>query len=801
MKQNRIRIRMLIQLLIILFFLSSCLENNIEDATSDSIMWYNSPATNWFEALPLGNGKLGAMVHGTLEKEKLQLNEESLWAGCPEDPVPENAKIHYAKFQELNLNGEYSNALEYANKNLAVSPTSIRSYQPLGELYISFNKHNNAQEYRRSLDLQTGISTVEYKINGKRFIRESFISTKYNAIFHHFKSLDNEVITSEISFEREKDITQQIKNNILVIDGQIFDDPKGYDDNEGGSGKGGYHMKFAANVLIKNNSGQVKSSGNKLMIENSVEYTVIATAATDYNVNSMNYDRSISPLIVCKQAIKKALEVDYKKIKEEHIAYHSDIFNRVQFDITPNNIDTIPTDKRITDLKNTTEDKHLTELFFQFGRYMLMSSSGGNSLLPANLQGIWNNDMWARWESDFHLNINLQMNYWPAENCNLSETMRPLSHFMKNLSKKGEVTASKYIDTEGWVAHHVSNAFGRTTPSGSNISSQIDNGYSFPMAGAWMSITLWRHYEFTQDKLYLENTAYPILSGAAKFILDFLKENKKGELVTAPSFSPENYYIEPRTGEKLRNTTASSIDIQIIRDIFNACLQSEIILNKNTNLTQRITNALKRLPNIKVGNNGTIQEWYEDYEEVDIDHRHISHLYALYPSNQINRNTPLLFEAAKKTLERRLSKGGAKTGWGRAWMINFYARLFNGDECNKQISGLLAEQVSSNLFDLYPPHTFQIDGNLGATSGIAEMLLQSHIGEIHLLPALPSNWKDGEIKGLCARGGFEVDMKWESGKLIKAILYSKTGNNAMVRYNGKVLEIETKKDKSYLLEF
>jgi alpha-L-fucosidase 2 len=762
-------------------------------------LWYQQPAQTWLEAMPIGNGKLGAMVYGVPKRERLQLNEESLWGGCPEDPIPENAKEHYANFQKLNLEGEFEKALNYAMHNLAISPTSIRSYQTFGELFISFSNHENIDDYKRDLNLQTGINTVQYSINGKRFIRESFISTKYNTIFHHFKSLDGEMVTSEINYEREKDVKQRIENNTLIIDGQIFDDPNGYDDNAGGSGEGGYHMKFAANIFIKLNRGELKSSGNKLIVNNSDEFTVMISAATDYNLDIMNFDREIDPLSICEQTIQQASKVDYAKIKAEHIASHAAIMNRVLFDITPASLlDTIPTDVRLKNLKEKKEDKHLTELLFQYGRYLLLSSSGGNSVLPANLQGIWNNEMWAAWDSDFHLNINLQMNYWAADICNLGETTRPLSLFMKNLSEKGKVTASNFLDTDGWMAHHASNPFGRTTASGSTKLSQVNNGYSFPLAGAWMSLSLWRHYEFAQEEKYLRDIAYPVLSGAAKFILDFLSENEKGELVTAPSYSPENTYIDPRTGKKIKNTVAATIDMQLIRDIFKACIASEKILNQETELTALITDAIKKLPEIKIGKDGTIQEWYQDYEEVEVGHRHISHLYALYPSNQINSSTPKLFEAAKKTLERRLSDD-QQTGWSRAWMINFYARLGNGDESYKHISKLLENQVSSNLFDLiYPNSTiFQIDGNLGATAGIAEMLIQSQSGEIILLPALPKEWKNGEVKGLCAKGGFVVDMKWESGALSNVKIYSKNGGTCMIEYKGKGISFETEIKKEY----
>jgi len=763
-------------------------------------LWYQQPAEIWSEALPIGNGKLGAMVHGVPEKEHLQLNEESLWAGSPEEPIPENAKAHYANFQQLNLEGEFDKALDYAMENLATSPTSIRSYQPFGDLFISFKNHENVDNYKRELNLQTGINNVQYSIDEKRFLRESFISTKYNTIVHHFKSLDGAVVTSEVNFEREKDIKQSVENNVLIIEGQIFDDINAYDDNRGGSGEGGYHMKFAGNILIKTNSGELSSIDNKLMISNSDEFTVMISAATDYNLDLMNFDRSIDPLLISQQTIKKASKVDYETIKAEHIASHAAIMNRVAFNITPNDLDTIPTDIRLEALKVDKEDKHLTELFFQYGRYLLLSSSGGNSVLPANLQGIWNERMWAPWESDFHLNINLQMNYWSAEVTNLSETMRPLSSFMTNLSEKGKITASQFLDTDGWMAHHCSNPFGRTTASGSTMASQVNNGYCFPLAGAWMSMTLWRHYEFTNDEAYLRDTAYPVLSGAAKFILDFLSENEKGELVTAPSYSPENRYVDPNTGKILKNTVAASIDMQIIRDIFKACLDSEKILKQETELTASIMDGIKKLPEIKIGKDGTIQEWYDDYEEVEIGHRHISHLYALYPSNQISTNTPELYEAAKKTLIKRLSKGGGQTGWSRAWMINFYARLLDGNESYNHVSQLLEKQVSDNLFDLIGGKgtVFQIDGNLGATAGIAEMLIQSHSGEISLLPALPSEWQDGEVKGLCTRGGFVVDMKWKSGALSDLTIYSRNGGTCKVTYNGQEISFETERQKEYL---
>ncbi len=778
---------------LIVVSLVSC---NRDEQLSEQL-WYERGAGDWFEALPLGNGRLGAMVYGGVEEEQLQLNEESLWAGCPENPYPDDIRKHYARFQKLNLDGRYEEALEYAMEHLAVSPTSIRSYTTLGDLFIRFD-HMRPENYRRSLDLENGIATVKYEIDGKRYIRESFISSSYNAIFYHFSGLRKRPSTCEIRFEREKDVQIHTdENNILCIDGQIYDDPEGFDDNLGGSGQGGYHMKFAAHVAVQPERGKLSSGKELLIIEDADEFTVIVSAATDYNPAMMDFDRSINAEQTSLAILTRALETPYEVIRAEHVKDHSQLYNRIDFRISDLEEDTIPTDRRIKNLSVNGHDNYLTQLFFQYGRYLLMSSSGGKANMPANLQGIWNNEIWARWESDYHLNINLQMNYWPADVCNLPETFVPLSDFMFRLSEKGEETARRFIGSDGWVAHHVANPFGRTTPSGSTSSSQVNNGYCFPMAGAWMSLSLWRHYEFSGDPEYLLDTVYPVIRGASRFILDFMVENEKGELVTSPSYSPENSYIDPVSGDRLRNTVAAAIDIQIIRDLFNACLRSEELLSINE-LTGEITAALDKLPATKIGADGTIQEWYEDYEDAEPGHRHISHLFALYPSGQITEATPDLFEAARKTLEKRLDEGGGQTGWSRAWVINFYARLFKGDACNFHITELLRNQVSPNLFDLHPPHTFQIDGNLGATAGIAEMLIQSHEdGTIRLLPALPSDWPDGHIEGIRARGNFRVDIYWKDGDLYSATIVAMKGGKTRIVYRETSVELDLEESESF----
>jgi len=766
-------------------------------------LWYKSPAKDWFSALPLGNGRLGAMVFGTLEEEHIQMNEESLWAGCPEDPYPENIQEHYLKFKELNLKGNYSEALNYAMENLAISPTSFRSYTTLGDLFIKLN-HKNASNYRRELDLETGIHTVEYELKGKKYRRESFISDKYNAMFFHFTTLDGEKMDATIRHEREKDIKQYVdENNVLCIDGQIFDDPAGYDDNKGGSGKGGYHMKFAGRIGVKADDAELHVNVDQLLVRDADEFTVIVSAATDYNPEIMNFDRNIDAIQNAQSILDRALAESYGNIKKDHIKSHSEIYNRVDFQISNISDDDIPTDERINRLKENkdAQDNYLTQVFFQYGRYLLMGSSGGQAALPANLQGIWNKDMWAAWESDYHLNINLQMNYWPADVCNLSDAFNPLSDYVYRLAGKGKTTANKFIGSEGWMAHHATNIFGRTTPSGSTKSSQVNNGYCFPLAGSWMSISLWRHYEFTKDQKYLEKTVYPIIKGASQFILDFLVENEKGELVTAPSYSPENAYVDPITGEAIRNTVAATMDIQIIKEVFNACLEAEKILGGN-DLTERIVQSKAKLPEVKIGDDGTVQEWYEDYQEVNPEHRHISHLFGLYPAGQITPSRPALYKAALKTIEKRLASGGGQTGWSRAWIISFYARFFDGDEGNNHLNALIRNLVSPNLFDLHPPHIFQIDGNLGATAGIAEMLIQSHEeNTIRLLPALPDAWNNGHVKGLKARGAYVVNMIWNNGELQNARIISEKGGQPKIVYKNKSFQPELKPGEEFEIDF
>jgi len=451
--------------------------------------------------------------------------------------------------------------------------------------------------------------------------------------------------------------------------------------------------------------------------------------------------------------------------------------------------DTIPTDERLRRLQAGGDDPGLIATWFQYGRYLLMGSSRGPAQLPANLQGIWNKDLLAPWNSDYHTNINLQMNYWPAEVCNLTETAEPLIRFMEELTVPGSVTARDTYGAKGWTMHHTTDVFGKTAV--------LDGVYwgMFPLGGAWMTLPLWEHYEFTNDTSYLRERAYPVMKGAAEFISTFLIEDKEGRLVTAPSYSPENSYIDPLSGKEFKLTYGPTMDNQIIREVLGNCQKAAHILGTDAEWAAGLDSILDRLPPDRVATNGTIMEWIREYEEAEPGHRHMSHLFGLHPGTQITPETPELFAAARKTLERRLENGGGHTGWSRAWIISFYARLLDGNESYRHLRQLLEKSTLPNLFDTHPP--FQIDGNFGGTAGIAEMLLQSHNGVVRILPALPDAWPEGMVSGLKARGNFEIGIEWSEGVAGLITVKSFSGAPLDLAYRGNSVSMETEKGTSY----
>lgn len=626
-----------------LFVLSGLIINAQQN--NDLKLWYLHPAATWNDALPVGNGRLGAMVFGRVENERIQLNEESLWAGNQIDVNNPGAGEHLKEIQQLLLNGENKKANELSNQYLLQTPPRFRSYQTLGDLFIDFGEQGGIKNYRHELNLETGIATTAYEIRGAAYKREVFVSAPQNCIIIRLSCSRPNAIQCKLNLTRERDVSvTSVGNNQLLMRGQLAD----VDDWV--NSKGGMDMKFHTLLQAKQEGGKIEANNNALLIHDASVVTILITAATDYNFSKLNFDRSINSKAVCEKIIHKSELINYEQILQQHLTEYRSLFSRVKLSLGDNNRSDIPTDKRLDSVKLGIEDPQLAALYFQFGRYLLMSSSRYPGLLPANLQGLWNENFNAPWESDYHTNINLEMNYWPAEVCNLSETATPLFNFIDHYRVPGRVTAKKMYNASGWMMHHATDIFGKT-----GINAGIQWGTS-PLSAAWLCQHLWEHYLFTKDKAFLQYKAYPIMKEAAQFIQTFLIKDKNGYLVTAPSMSPENAFKLPN-GEKLNLTYAPTIDVEMIMALYDACIKAGTILNDNELFLKSLQATLTRLPPIRISKRyGTIQEWIEDYEEVEPGHRHISHLFALYPGNIINKQTPELFDAAKKNAGKKIAK-------------------------------------------------------------------------------------------------------------------------------------------------
>jgi alpha-L-fucosidase 2 len=768
----------------ILFFLLigtfGCSRNN-----QSPELWYKHPASNWDEALPIGNGRLGAMVFGDPDTECIQINEESIWAGSKINNNNPKALVNLPALQQAIFRGEYKEAEEIASGCFVGTPPRIRSYQPLGDLRINYRWKGPVTNYRRSLDIRSGISATEFEVDGKAYSQKIFASAVANSLVMEIKALNKGEINALFELKREKDAVVTATNDgRIILTGQIKDE------DDQGSGPGGDHMRFASEARFKLENGRLSSDKNAINVKGASKVTIVLTAATNYNIDLLDTDQSIDPLAVCENILNKIRILDFNALLKNHIAEHRNLFDRVSLNFGIDSLNFLPTDERLDRIKAGKTDNGLIALYFSYGRYLLMGSSRYPAVLPANLQGIWNKEFNAPWNSDFHTNINLQMNYWPAEVCNLPETAEILTNFVSKLTVPGAVTAKEMYGTKGWTMHHLTDPFGRTGVA--------DGVWGLtPVDGPWMTFPVYEHYLFSGDKNYLRQTAWPILKGSAEFLLGFLISSPEGYLVTNPSTSPENRYRVPGSSETAQLTYSATTDIQTVNAVFDYCSEAASVLGVDAEFVQKIKEAQAKFPPVKISSSGTIQEWVKDYEEVEIGHRHMSHLLGLYPLAQITPGTPELYDAAGKTIERRLSHGGGHTGWSRAWIINFYARLHNGDNAFENVMSLLKKSTNKNLFDSHPP--FQIDGNFGGTAGIAEMLLQSHQGFIELLPALPSAWKNGEIKGLVARGAFVTNIRWKDGKISSAKIHSKIGGPCKIKYGASTIEIETAAGKDYQL--
>ena len=727
--------------------------------TNNLVLWYQKPAEAWTDALPIGNGRLGAMVFGGVERERIQLNEETLWDGGPRDTNNPNALEALPKVQQLLFDDKNEEATKLADETMLGVPERIKSYQSLGDLFLEFSHDGDPTEYRRELNLNTGIAKTTYRCGDVNFSREVFATAVDNLIVVRIESGTAGQLAFDIAITREQDATvEAIAANILRLDGQCGNDG----------------MHFSVYLQVQIEGGKVQSENDQLAVRDANRVTLLLAAATSYiNQN----DASGSPHALCEGHLTDIDAKSYTKVRANHIADHQDLFQRVHLDLGTTDAANLPTDERLEAVKAGASDPELVALYFQYGRYLMMGSSRPGCL-PANLQGIWNEHMNAPWNSDFHTNINLQMNYWIPEICNLAECHIPLFDYMETLVGPGSRTAKSHYGANGWVVHHLSDVWGFTTPA--------DGIWGiWPVGAAWLCEHVWEHYLFGGDKDFLIGQGYPLMKGAARFILDFLVEAPEdtplaGKLVTNPSHSPENSFLKP-DGTRSLFTYAATMDLEIIHELFTNCIACIDVLEEDAEFRVELVSALERLAPLQISEKtGRLQEWAFDYDEPEPGHRHMSHMYALHPSCQITlRGTPELATAAKKSLEYRLAHGGGHTGWSRAWLVNFWARLEDAEEAYTHLQALLAKCTLTNLFDTHPP--FQIDGNFGGTSGIAEMLLQSHAAEIHLLPALPKAWGTGNASGLRVRGGFEVAMAWENGQLTEAHLHSTLGEDCTVR--------------------
>ncbi len=741
-------------------------------------LWHNEFIDDWMCAFPLGNGRIGAMQFGNPHCEQIEINEESLWSGRQIEEKYHASDEALAEIRKLIFEEKLKEAADLARKTFLSDPPVVRSYESFGEIFVDFFDKSPYTDYHKELELSEAICRVSWTKSGMKFESECFISEDYDALVYKLKN-NGHPFSCKITIKRKQDAyTGCLSDDTLILNGRTtYAKSRQY-------GEGGEGMSFGAKLKIETD-GTLSAEHDSITLTNGTYIIIYGAFATNYNIEKFDIDESIDYRKKNDVCLEKIFKMSYDEVKEKHIQTHKEWFDGVRFELESDDLSHVSCDERLDDFRDGEKDNDLITLYYNFGRYLLIESSGKNARLPANLQGIWCHDFNPPWGSDFHTNINLQMNYWPAGCANLLETEKPFINFMKTVSTFGTKTAKNLFNAKGWVINHTSDAFGRT-----GVHDSVDCGF-FPMAGPWLCLNLWEHYEYTGDKKYLEEI-YPILKGACEFVMDYLVEDKDGRLVTSPSNSPENeFYYTDANGVKQESmlTYGATIDFEIIEALFTRTAYACKKLENDIYFVKTLEEILGKLPPLKVSKRyGTIQEWINDYEETEPGHRHVSQLFGLHPGDSINERNPEIYEAAKKTIARRIENGGGSTGWSRAWTISFYARLKDGNNAEKHLGYLLKNCTAYNLFDIHPP--FQIDGNFGGVAGITEMLIQSHLGApdnriVELLPALPDAWSKGKISGVKARGNFTFDLEWENGKLKTATVYASQNGTLQIKLNDR----------------
>lgn len=792
-----------------LFISSLALGQTTSPKQASMKLWYDKPANYFEEALVLGNGRIGATVFGGTSTDKIFLNDITLWSGEPMDPyLNKEAYKHLPAVREA-LNQENYRLADSLVKKL--QGKFSESYAPLGTLYLDFPSQK-PQNYYRELDLDKAIASVKYQEGDNHILKEYFVSYPDKVFVIHLKSNQKGGLSFKVRFDSQlkyKHIASaqhlHFQGNAPVRAEPNYVRKKGnpiiFLENRG--------TRFSTDVLIQQTDGKVIQTDSTLSLENGTEATVLVSLATSFNGFDKNPNtEGLNDVAIAQKQLLDASKQGLADLRKKHVQDYQKYYQRVKLALGGNQAPNLPTDERLRRYAKGASDSYLETLYFQFGRYLLISSSRTPGV-PANLQGLWNPHIQPPWSSNYTMNINAEENYWLAENTNLSEMHTPFLSFLENLEKTGKITAKTFYNAPGWTVHHNSDIWAMTNPVGDfgNGSPSWANWY---MGGAWASTHLWEHYIFTKDESFLRQKAYPLMKGAAEFCLAMLIPDKNGKWITSPSTSPENRYITP-AGYKGETIYGGAADLAMIRELFLNLIAAQEVLKIDSEMKLKLQNTLAQLYPYQIGRQGHLQEWYFDWEDIDPKHRHQSHLFGLYPGSHITVDqTPQLANAAKRTLE---IKGDETTGWSKGWRINLWARLKDGDHAYKMYRELLryvepdgvkvnyerGGGTYPNLFDAHPP--FQIDGNFGGAAAVAEMLVQSSAQEIHLLPALSKSWNSGSVKGLKARGGFEVDLTWSQGKLKQLIIKSALGGKTSLVYNGKKQMLSLKKGTKKIINF